>query len=507
MGASNKPLSRKWPIATEGILILGDKSWDLADGFPIHAAIIQPRSTPRIMAKMLFRVLPESGHMNASFGLARELKTRGHGVIYATVDDYKGIIEAQGFEFFHLEQELGWENKGRFAAQANRSPIDWIRTHKMKFSYLRKMRGELLQSNGFNVEIEALDPDLVFIDSSFVRYAVALHQLRVPFAVIESQVAPDTETNVPPPTSCHVPQDSWVSRTICKLSWLIYFSERGLLQILGIHPMESKSFMKRLCRSTGYDFKAINFKRCFRIGLRSIPELIISTPEVDFPRTLRKNQVYIRTAVSTYRPEISYDYHFDRLFAQTLAWKEEDASHKLVYCSFGGMSFRYVGVEDFFRRLIQACNALEMVTLLISVGNELNIGSFEPIPDRVYLFRRVPQLKVLQATDLMVSHGGTNSISECMVAGVPMLAYPGAMDQPGNAARIVYHGMGLMGRLTGESSEQINRKISALLNDNNFAINARKKREEIFRNSAPHKVNQSIDAMLNLVTRMTHAKL
>ena len=87
------------------------------------------------------------------------------------------------------------------------------------------------------------------------------------------------------------------------------------------------------------------------------------------------------------------------------------------------------------------------------MGNELNIESFEPSPKNVSIFRRVPQLRVLEASDLMVMHGGTNSISECITAGVPMPAYPGSVDQPGNAARLVYHGMGLMGRMAKESSQ------------------------------------------------------
>lgn len=459
------------------------------------------------MAKMLFRVLPEAGHMNASFGLAGELKNRGHRVIYASIDDYRAIIETQGFVFYRLDKEHEWRNNAKFAAKATRSPLLWLRMQKIKFASLRKMREELLKSTAFFAEISALDPDLVFVDSSFVRYALSLHELKVPFVVIESQVAPDYETNVPPPISCYVPQNCLISRLNCKLSWLLYFSKRSLLQLLGLDSMESKSFMKRLCKSTGFDIEAINFRRCFRIGLRSIPEIIISTPEVDFPRTQKRNQIHVRTAIASSRSEISYDYSFDRVFTKTLAWKEEDLSRKLIYCSFGGMSFRYFGLENFFRRLIQACNRLDNVTLLISVGNELNLGSFKPIPSKVFLFRRVPQLRVLQATDLMVTHGGTNSISECMVAGVPMLAYPGAMDQPGNAARIVYHGMGLMGKLTKETSDQIKRKIKTILNDESFAINVLKKREEIFRNSTPDEIDRSINAMLILVTQMTCAKL
>ena len=445
--------------------------------------------------------------MNASFGLARELITHGHRVVYASIDDYEAIIESQGFGFYRLDQELGWGNQARFAVQSTHSPLIWLRKQIWKYAFLRKMREDLLESTAFRREIASLEPDLVFVDSTFVRYALGLHQLKVPFVVIESQIAPDYERNVPPPISSFVPKDTRISRFKCNLEWLLYFSQRRISQFFGLHTVDSRSFMKRLCQSTGFDFEAVNFKRCFRIGLRSIPEIIISTPELDFPRTPKENQLYLRTAIPSSRSEISYDYSFDRHFAKTLAWKASNDSHRLIYCSFGGMSFRYAGMEDFFRRLIQACSRLDNVTLLISLGNELNLGSFEPSPSNVFLFRRVPQLKVLQAADLMVMHGGTNSISECMLAGVPMLAYPGAVDQPGNAARVVYHGMGLMGNLAKESSDQIKRKIETLLNNESFAIHVANIRDEIIRNSTPEKIDQSINAMLNFVTQMTTAEL
>lgn len=459
------------------------------------------------MAKILFRVLPESGHMNASFGLARELVTRGHRVVYASIDEYEAVIESQGFGFYRLDREIGWGNQARFSARTTRSPLFWLRMQMGKYAFLRKMREDLLDSTAFHREILSLEPDLVFVDSSFVRYVLGLHSLGVPFAVIESQVAPDYETNVPPPISRLVPEDTRISRFKCNLEWLLYFSTRSIAQFFGMHAVESKSFMKRLCQSTGFDYEAIDFKRCFRIGLRSNPEIIVSTPELDFPRTPKANQCYLRTAISSSRSEISYDYRFDRVFAETLAWKASKDFHNLIYCSFGGMSFRYRGMEDFFRRLIRACSGLDKVRLLISLGNELNLGAFEPCPANVFLFRRVPQLKVLQEADLMVMHGGTNSISECILAGVPMLAYPGAVDQPGNAARIVYHGMGLMGKLNRESSDRIKRKIETILNDESFSVQVRNKRNRIMRNSAPDKIDRSINAILNLVAKMTTAKL
>ena len=67
----------------------------------------------------------------------------------------------------------------------------------------------------------------------------------------------------------------------------------------------------------------------------------------------------------------------------------------------------------------------------------------------------------------MVTHGGMNSIVECIYRQVPMLAYPlnRCWDQPGNAARIVFHGLGMRGCLAGDSPSGIYRKIREIRRD------------------------------------------
>lgn len=451
------------------------------------------------MPKALFRVLPESGHMNASFELARELNTRGYQVAYASVSEHEDAIEAQGFAFYRLESEVGWTGGTRFTAKRNRSPIVWLRKQIGRYQGLKYRRSELLNSNVFIEEIERIRPDLVFIDSTFLLYAIPLLKTGIPFAIIESQVRPDYCRYRPPPISYHVPNDSLTSKIRCWIEWTLYFASRRGLQFLRMHPMESKAFMRKLCKTAGTDIKEIDFKRCFRIGLRAVPEVFLSTQELDFPREPKSNQIYIKTQIEQSRTESSYDYKFDQTFSDIRATKQVDPAHKLVYCSMGGMSFRYIGVEAFFKRLIDACREISDLTLILSIGNELKIESFESESDSIHVFRRVPQLRVLDASDLMVMHGGTNSITECILAGVPMLAYPGSVDQPGNAARMVYHGMGLMGVMARVSTNQLQKNIKTILSDETFRTKVLEKRQEIESNSTPEKIDASIDNMLRLM--------
>jgi UDP:flavonoid glycosyltransferase YjiC (YdhE family) len=62
----------------------------------------------------------------------------------------------------------------------------------------------------------------------------------------------------------------------------------------------------------------------------------------------------------------------------------------------------------------------------------------------------------------MITHGGINSIKECIFLGVPMIILPVSGDQPMNAARIEYHGLGIRGNLRKASVERIQALISKI---------------------------------------------
>jgi UDP:flavonoid glycosyltransferase YjiC (YdhE family) len=60
----------------------------------------------------------------------------------------------------------------------------------------------------------------------------------------------------------------------------------------------------------------------------------------------------------------------------------------------------------------------------------------------VTVLESAPQLAVLRRARAMITHAGLGSVKECVMLGVPMVAVPLDVDQPANAARIAYHGLG-----------------------------------------------------------------
>jgi MGT family glycosyltransferase len=109
-----------------------------------------------------------------------------------------------------------------------------------------------------------------------------------------------------------------------------------------------------------------------------------------------------------------------------------------VYVSLGTV---FNGRADRFRALIEGL-AGPGVQVVVSAG-----ASFEALvglaSDDVLVFRRVPQLAVLGAVDVVVTHGGNNTVNETLAAGRPLLVLAIGGEQEINARRVTTLGAGL----------------------------------------------------------------
>ncbi|CAJ1394198.1 unnamed protein product [Effrenium voratum] len=82
--------------------------------------------------------------------------------------------------------------------------------------------------------------------------------------------------------------------------------------------------------------------------------------------------------------------------------------------------------------------------LVVSVGPQPDALEGLDVPSNALCRASVPQVDLLQAgVDLFLTHGGQNSFTESLSAGVPVVVCPGFGDQPVNAEKAVELGVGL----------------------------------------------------------------
>ena len=65
------------------------------------------------------------------------------------------------------------------------------------------------------------------------------------------------------------------------------------------------------------------------------------------------------------------------------------------------------------------------------------------LPPGALVARHLPQVALLEHTDVMVHHGGNGSVTECAAAGVPMVVLPFSTDQFSGAASVERNGLGV----------------------------------------------------------------
>jgi RimJ/RimL family protein N-acetyltransferase len=81
--------------------------------------------------------------------------------------------------------------------------------------------------------------------------------------------------------------------------------------------------------------------------------------------------------------------------------------------------------------------------VVLSVGTRTDPSTFVRIPDNFLVRPHVPQLEVLEHSDVFVTHGGMNSVMEAVYYGVPMVVVPQQPEQAMTAARVAELGLGV----------------------------------------------------------------
>jgi MGT family glycosyltransferase len=130
---------------------------------------------------------------------------------------------------------------------------------------------------------------------------------------------------------------------------------------------------------------------------------------------------------------------------------------RIVYVSLGTV---FNDQPDVFRRLITGA-ARTGVHVVVSAG-----ASFEALAElrspTVHIHRRVPQVALLTRVDAVITHGGNNTVQECLAAGRPMVVIPFGGDQLANAHRVERLGVGVRMNAADLSVDAVRSAVESL---------------------------------------------
>jgi MGT family glycosyltransferase len=173
--------------------------------------------------------------------------------------------------------------------------------------------------------------------------------------------------------------------------------------------------------------------------------------------------------------EFNSEDNFDDSYAfvgPSIKDREEDAGfpfdkikgERVVYISLGTINTSFI---DFYIACMRALTNMDC-TVIMSVGRKCSIDSLGEIPDNFIVRNYVPQLEILQRTDVFISHGGFNSVSEALYYGVPVITVPTVNDQFMVAKRVMQTGTGTMLKMNEITDKVIADAVSDLLADSKY---------------------------------------
>ncbi len=161
-------------------------------------------------------------------------------------------------------------------------------------------------------------------------------------------------------------------------------------------------------------------------------------------------------------------YYFVGPSVSNMFAEPRDSNKKLIYISLGPVNNKN---NEFYKNCIRAFADGEF-NVIMSVGEGTDISSLGEIPENFEVKNRIEQIKVLQDTDVFITHSGMNSVNASLYYAVPIVVFPQQQEQRMVAERVVSLGAGTY--LKKNSSTSIREAVQIILEDNSYRENAMK---------------------------------
>ena len=355
------------------------------------------------MAHFAFIGPPLRGHFRPLSNIAAELIARGHKATFVHHADAAHLVEAEGAAF----EAIG---KAAPPVESWTRPMTRIRGI---IGLGGMMQGMVRFTDAFCSEAPAvlkrIGADALIVDQLEPGGGLVAEHLGLPYASIADTLPINREMGLPPPYVGwgYDPSEKGVRRNIG--GWRVTdFLMRGIGEAI-----------ERNCRMLGLPPRR-RIEDCLSTRLQ-IAQLV---PGLDFPRRELPDSFHYTGPFRRGSPG-----HFELPAGDT---------RPLVYCTLGTLQGSRVNI---FEKVAEACARLDL-RLLITQGGLGDIRRAAKLPGDPLVYDWVPQEAVLaQHADMVVCHGGINTVLEPLAAALPMVVMPLAFEQPAIAARLEHAGV------------------------------------------------------------------
>jgi zeaxanthin glucosyltransferase len=407
----------------------------------------------------LFIICPATGHINPSIILAKKLQNEGYRCVFTTNHEFREVVLKNDFEFTLLQ------------SQPFGVGVEDIQDNKNKRPYLESLmdRFQNLSYNSRKKEYEKwlneYEPDLILMDAfnstDFILVEPLIRKNASKVVFLQTMLSPYDDGFTPPLNTFLLPNNEQkVKQAWQKVRIKRVF--RHAKDFIRFFSLNNTMLVQRKFKQNQIPEKyKIDFNKVFHIGFQNVEEWVLAPKEFEFMGKPKKaNQHYLGLMIDTQEQILTSE-------LQDFVNQAKSQNKKVVYASLGTLHNVHTKgkSEQFFEKLLSIFEAKNDYYLILSVGKELK-NTLKTQAKHIKILETVPQRGLLKDVDVFITHGGLNSVLESAYAGIPMLLVPlnNKWDQNGNAARVVYHGLGIKANLQ-DNKEAIENTINELLNN------------------------------------------
>jgi len=410
------------------------------------------------MARVFCVTADLPGIVGSTTEISRRLSVAGHEVTYCSFEGVRAVAERQGIRFEALEPD---EVRKFRNDDARRGALGRL----LSIGERRDAGAASLGVDGFADLLHDRCPDLLLIDGELHPHIIVALSAAIPLAVLNSFASIWRVDGLPPAHRRAIPGRGWsgsaagMSAMWAQLRWRKRARVTGQwVRDLACDPC---SLYRQLARRFGVDLRHYaDFDQWLMpFTYAGVPALSLHAQEFEFPHQPPPHVTYVGPMVAAAGSIRSVEAATREKLSELYDWRRADAQHRLIYAGFGSF---FTAEKSVVERLAEAVASHPNWRLVVSLGGrDADLGS--RFSERAAVFDWVPQSELLHHADAAVTHGGINTLDECVLNGVPVLVYCGGeTDMAGNTSRVVYHGLGIAGKAT-DGPEAIGSHLSRLM--------------------------------------------
>ena len=388
-----------------------------------------------------FLFFPEGayGPTNNCVGIGDVLRRRGHRVVFVIEESFAGTLAEKGFEEALMrltppaeaEEDPGqfWKDYIRETAPVFRKPTIEQLAGFIEPTFRALVDGARYVDERLAEIFAEVEPDVI-VEDNVVAFPAVPASGRPWVRIVSCNPAELKDPDVPPTFSGYPAAD--------RTGW-----------------EEFRDEYRRTHAELHAEFDAF----CRERGAPALPDLefIHSSPHLNL-------YLYPREADYPRANPLGGDWHnLESCVRSTdAAWELPEhlaaGDDPLLYLSLGSLAS---GDVELMQGLIGSL-AERSYRVIVSMGPQHE--QLELAPNMAGA-EFLPQASILPDVDLVITHGGNNTVTECFHFGKPMLILPVFWDQHDNAQRVHETGFGVRLDTYGHAPEELPAAVDRLLGD------------------------------------------